>query len=305
MALDVALRRFSLLPGFIQTGNDEPRKAHFLGKRDATPLEGKQDPGRKNDDEPRLRTGKYRQLSDITLGDVEDAIHHFKGQLVASPAEAWIAKNYFCELPLKRKGDDRPPVVFGRVKTSYPADGYVNNVEELEMYFPHSDAAPDLLHVRYDDVSFQKPTHSYCVGVKMYLSEQEMADVSRSENIFIEKGFAPLYETGYIDLLDVNEQNHSERLWLHVIGSEWFASIPESMQPEIRQQLRGLVHWDTTVFNYHPKRYSLQYRSLNEELDFNYGFSEHFLVAPQDVKQTLDQVETAFAEMFMSPTATT
>jgi hypothetical protein len=126
-----------------------------------------------------------------------------------------------------------------------------------------------------------------------------MADFSHSENIFIEKGFAPLYDTSYIDLLEVDEQNHSVLPWLHVIGSGWFASIPDSVQPEIRHQLQNLVRWNTVIFNYHPKRYSLRYRSLNEELDFNYGFTEYFLTAPQDVGQTLRIVDASFAEIFM------
>jgi len=238
-------------------------------------------------------------MDEITIGEVEEVYNYFQAQLVPSPAEAWIAKNYFCQLPLRRRGEDRPPVVFGRIKTVFPSDGYVNNTEELEMYFPRMDAAPDLLHVRLEDISLQRPTYSYCVGVKFYVSEEEMADFSHSENIFIEKGFAPLYETSYMDLFDANEQNHSALSWLHVIGSAWFASIPDSVQPEIRQQLRNLVHWNKTIFNYHPKRYSLQYRSLNEELDFNYGFTEHYLVAPQDTNQALKKVEERFAEIFM------
>ena len=300
MTLETALRRFTFLPRFIQTGNGEPRKAHYLGKDEATSIERKQDQGRKNDNTPKKPgTAKYRELTDITLGEVEEVYNHFKDQLIPSPAEAWIAKNYFCQLPLRRKGEDRPPVVFGRVKTCYPSDGHVHNVEEMEMFFPRRDTAPDTLHVRVDDISSQKPTHSFCVGVKFYVSVEEMADFSHSENIFIEKGFAPLYETSYMDLLDINEQNHSALPWLHVIGSGWFASIPDSVQPEIRQQLRNLVRWNKVIFNYHPKRYSLHYRSLNEELDFNYGFSEHFLVAPQDVKGALDKVEATFGEMFM------
>ena len=300
MVLETAFRRFTLLPRFIQTGNGEPRKAHYLGKDEATPLEHKQDQGRKNDNAPKKpATSKYRDLADITLGEVEQVYDHFKNQLVPSPAEAWIAKNYFCQLPLKRKGENRPPVVFGRMKTCYPSDGYVNNVEEMEMYFPRTNAAPDILHVRLDDISQQKSTQSFCIGVKFYVSEEEMTDFSHSENIFIERGFAPLYETSYLDLLDVNEQNHSDSLWLHVIGSGWFASIPDSVQPEVRQQLRNLVYWNKAIFNYHPKRYSLQYRSLNEELDFNYGFTEHYLVAPQDVKGALDKVEEAFGKKFM------
>jgi hypothetical protein len=299
MTLETAFRRFSLLPGFIQTGNGEPRKAHYLGKNEATPLERKQDQGRKDDEPKKPSTGKYRDLGDITLGEVEDVYNYFQGQLIAAPAEAWIAKNYFCQLPLKRKEDDRPPVVFGRIKTCYPSDGYVNNLEEMEMYFPRKDAAPDVLHVRVDDISFQKSTQSYCVGVKFYVSEEEMADFSRSENIFIEKGFAPLYENGYIDLLDLHEQNSSVLPWLYVIGSGWFASIPDSIQPEVREQLRNLVRWNKVIFNYHPRRYSLQLRSLNEELDFQYGFTEHYLIAPQNTEQALRQIDENFEQIFM------
>jgi hypothetical protein len=300
MALETALRRFTLLPRFIQTGNGEPRKAHFLGKDEASPIERKQDQGRKNENAPKKpSTDKYRDLADITLGEVQEVYEYFQAQLVPSPAEGWIAKNYFCQLPLKRKGEDRPPVVVGRVKTCYPGDGYIDNIEELEMHFPRKDAAPDLLHIRLDDVSLQKPTYSFCVGVKLYVSEEEMADFSHSENIFLEKGFAPLYETSYMDLLDVNEQNHAALSWVHVIGSGWFAAIPDSVQPEIRQQLQSLVCWNNVIFNYHPKRYALRYKSLNEELDFNYGFTEHFLLAPQDTDQVLRKVEESFAGLFM------
>ena len=300
MTLEIGFKRFSLLPRFIQTGDGEPRKAHFLGKDEATPIERKQDQGRKPPQPPK-RTGssRYRDLADLTLGEVEEAYRYFEAQLVTSPAEAWIAKNYFCQLPLKRKGEDRPPVVFGRVKTVYPSDGYVNNIEEMEIYFPRRNAAPDLLHIRLDGISLQKPTYSYCAGVKFYVSEEEMADFSQSENIFIEKGFAPLYDTSYMDLLELSEQNHSTLSWLHVIGSGWFASIPDSVQPEIRYQLQNLVRWNPLVLNYHPRRYSLHYRSLNEELDFNYGFTEQYLVAPQDTAQVLNKVDESFAQIFM------
>ncbi len=298
MTLETAFRRFTLLPRFIQTGNGEPRKAHFLGRDEASSLEQKQDRGRKQDNSPK-KSGKYRDLADITLGEVDEVYQFFKSQLVPSPAEAWVAKNYFCQLPLNRRGEDRPPVVFGRVKTCFPGDGYVNNLDEMEMYFPRQAAAPDTLHIRIEDISLQKPTYSFCVGVKFYVSEEEMADFSQSENIFIERGFAPLYDTSYLDLLEVDEQSHASLSWLHVIGSGWFASIPDSVQPEIRHQLQRLVRWNQVIFNYHPRRYSLQYRSLNEELDFNYGFSEHFLVAPQDTGQTLTKVEQTFTGMFM------
>jgi hypothetical protein len=299
MAMDTLFGRLSLLPRFIQFGNGEPRKAHFLGKKEATPIEGQQDQGGKNDKAPQKpSTNKYRSLESLTIGEVEYVIEQFRAQLVPSPTPEWIAKNYFCQLPLKRKGE-RPSVVFGRVKTCFPSDGNLQNIEEMEMYFPRPEAAPDILHLYPDDIALHKPAYSFCVGVRMYLSESEQMDFSHSENIFIEKGFAPLYTSGYGELLDINEQSLSSMHWLHVFGSEWFATIPDSMQPEIRQKIQDLVRWNKRLLNYHPKRYALRYRSLNDELEFQHGFTEHFLVMPQDTGQVLKKVEENFGEIMM------
>jgi hypothetical protein len=300
MTLETAFQRLGFLPGFIQTGNGEPRKAHWLGSRKPTTPQQDQKQGGPDDPSSRRPDPRgYRDLSTITLGEVDDVYHYFKSQVVPSPSEGWIAKNYFCQLPIKRQDNDRPPLIFGRVKTIFPSDGYIQNMEEMEMYFPGRQALPDVLHIYDRDVTLQRPAQTYCIGVKFYVSEGEMADFSKSENIFIERGFAPLYENGYLDLLDVNEQTHSTLLWLHVIGSEWFASIPDSVQPEIRAQLRNLVSWNTVIFNYHPKRHALRYLSLNEELDFNYGITEHYLVAPQNTDQTLKKLKESFGEIFL------
>jgi hypothetical protein len=299
MTLEIRLRRFSFLPGLIQTGDGESRKAHFLGKKQATPVE-KQDQGQSNHNLPqRQNSSKYRPLESITLGEVDDALGHYLPQMVASPVEGWIARNYFCELPVRLRTDDQSPVVFGRVKTCFPGDGYAQNIEQMELFFPNTDAVPDLLNVHRSDLLLQRPVQSYCVGVRMYLSEGEMEDFRRSENIFIEKGFAPLYETGYLDLLDTSGQDHASLLWLNVIGSEWFASIPDSVQPEIRERLRALADWNMLMLNYHPKRHALRYLSLNDELEFNYGFTRHFLAMPQDTNQVLQKVDAVFGEIFM------
>src|SRR5690349_17499548 len=300
MTLETAFRRWGLLPGLIQTGNGEPRKAHWLGSKQPTKPGQEQKQGGQHDPSPRQPDSRgYRDLASIRLGEVEDAYLSLKAQLIPSPMEGWLARNYFSQVPLQRRSRERPPLVFGRVKSLYPADGDIHNLEEMELYFPHSDAPPDLLHVRDRDIDWQKPAQTYCVGVRFYVSEDEMGDFAQSENIFIEKGFAPLYQNNYLDLLDVNEQDHASYPWLHVIGSGWFASLPDSVQPEIREQLRNLVRWGSVLFNYHPRRYALQLMTLNEELDFQYGFTQHFLVTPQDTQQTLKILEESFTKIFM------
>jgi hypothetical protein len=299
MTLEIRLRRFSFLPDLIQTGNGEPRKAHFLGRKQAAPVE-KQDPGQRNDNTPqRQETGKYRPLTSVTLGEVDDALRYFLPQMVPSPTEGWIARNYFCQLPVRQRTEDQSPVVFGRVTSCFPGDGNVQNIDQMEVHFPVAGGGPDLLNIHRSDILGQRLIQSYCVGVKMYLSEAEMDDFRRSENIFVETGYAPLYETGYLDLLDLNEQEHASLLWLNVIGSEWFASIPDSIQPEIRERLRDLADWGLLLLNYHPRRYALHVPSLNDELDFNYGFTKHFLTTPQDTNQVLQKVNGKFSEIFM------
>jgi hypothetical protein len=300
MTLETAFRRFTFLPGFIQSGNGEPRKAHWLGNKQSTsPQQNTNQSG--GNDQPPQRTDPrgYRQLASITLGEVEEAFNFYRSQLIPSPLEGWVAKNYFCTLPLKTKGESRPPALFGRVKTCYPSDGYIDNIEQMEVYFPRPGAAPDLLQLVQYDLSQQRPAQRYCVGAKMYLSEEEMADFRGAENIFIERGYAPIYENGYLDLLDMREQDRAALPWLHVIGSGWFASIPDSVQGQVREQMRNLVRWNRTILNYHPRRYLLQSLSLNDELDFQYGFTEHYLLTPQDTGQVLKKVEERFDEIFM------
>ena len=299
MTLEIRLRRFSFLPGLIQTGNEGPRKAHFLGKKQAAQVEH-QDQGQRNHNSPKKQTsGKYRPLGSLTLGEVDDALRYYLPQMVSSPFDGWIARNYFCQIPVLLRTDEQSPVVFGRVKSCFPGDGNIQNIDQMEIFFPNASAGPDLLNIRRSDILGQRPMQSYCVGVKMYLSESELDDFKRSESVFIEKGFAPVYETGYLDLLDLNGQNYSSLLWMNVIGSEWFASIPESVQPEIRERLRDMADWNMLLLNYHPKRHAFRYLSLNEELDFNYGFTRHFLMTPQETNQILHKVDQTFGEIFM------
>ena len=305
MALETTLRRFLFSPAPIQTGKDKPRKPHWLGDKVPTPAQQGQAPGGKKEDSPKPGRDMrgYRDLASLTLGDVHDAYDFFKSQILPSPYEAWVNTNYFCMLELVRRRDGRPPVFFGRVKICYPSDGYIHNIQDMELYFPNKNRKPDTVLLRAEDILLDpaKPVQSYCVRVKFCASPEDRTDFDQYENLFLEKGFIPEFTAGYLDLLDMNEHDHATYPWLYVIGSRWLASIPDSVQPEILERLRSLIQWNKLIFNYHPERLPGETRSLNRELGYKAGFTEIFLIEPETPRQTAQIVSSTFEKLFQQP----
>src|SRR5687768_2504111 len=310
MTFEIALKRSLLMPHFAQKRDDKTpppgRKIHWVGDREpAQPGQKQNQPGRPQDHKPNQEGGDprgYRELSTIPLGEVSDAQKYFASQLLPSPYPAWMATNHFCLLHLARQRG-YPPAIFGRVRTCYPSDGYVQNIQQMEIHFPQKDRAPDVVLLHADEISHdpQKPAQSFCVRLKFLATPEDMADFDGYENLFLEKGFLPEFENGYIDLLELGDQSHAALPWFYVISSRWFASIPESLQPEMRSSLQNLMYWNKLIFNYHPKALSSEINTLNDEMGFNYGFTEHYLITPQNPQQTAQIVASTFEKIFSQP----
>ena len=310
MTFVTVFKPFSLIAHLAQMGNhDEPppsgmaRKIHWVGHKEA--VEQKQDSGgQPSGQSPKQKDERgYRELTSITLGEVNDAYKYYAEQLLPSPYPTWLATNYFCMIPLAPKRTARPPAVFGRVKTCYPSDGYVQNVQELEMYLPCKDRTPDIVHLRADDILLtpNKPLQSYCVRVRFLSAPEDLVDFAEQDTLFLGQGFLPEFSTNYIDLLDINEHNHTSLPWIYVISSRWFASIPVSVQPEIREKLTKLMHWNKLIFNYHPEHLSREVRSLNRELGMKPGYTDIFLIEPENPQQTVQIVAKTFDKIFSQP----
>jgi len=300
MALETILKHSLFLPRFIQTGNDEPRKVHWVGNNESA-RQNQDQGGKKNDGGPKKGNSRgYRDLPTITLGEVSDAHRYFASQLTPSPYPGWIAPNYFCMIHLAQNHDDRPPAIFGRVKACYPSDGVIQNIQEMELFIPGKDSKPDVVLLRAEDIlPYQnKPVQSDCIRVKFLASPEDAVDFKGHENIFVQRGFVPEFNAGYIDLFDINEHNQAALPWLFVIGSRWFASIPESVQPEIREKLTKLVHWNKLIFNYHPDHVNREIRTLNRELGLKAGFSDIFLYEPETPQQTAKIITESFDRIF-------
>lgn len=297
MALEIALRSSLLLPRFLQAGDGEPRKAHWVGNKESTHRGRSQDSGGQNNNEtPKKKTSRgYRDLSTITLGEVDEAYKFFANQLLPSPYPSWIAQNYFCMMHLADRGDDYPPAVFGRVKTCYPSDGQIQNIREMELSFPRKEGKPDTVLLRAGDVL---SAESYCVRVKFLVSAEEAAEFAEHGDLLAQQGFIPEISASYIDLLENNEHNHMSLPWLFVIGSRWFASIPESIQPDVREKLAKLTYWSKLIFNYHPEYLNRGIRTLNRELGYKAGFTDHVLIEPEDPRQTAQIVAKMFEVIF-------
>jgi hypothetical protein len=308
MTLETSLRRFSLFELLAQMANDEllpsgmKRKLHWVGQKTAS--EQKQETGGERGGSPPKKDQRgYRDLTSITLHEVQDAHRYYANQLVPSPAPAWIAPNYFCLIHLIPRPDERPPAIFGRVQTTYPGDGYVQNVQELELRLPGRERSPDLVRLRAHELfnTPDRPLQSFCVRLKFLLHPEDRAEFGGHEGTFVQHGYLPEFSDNYIDLLDIHEQNHASSPWLYVISSRWFASIPVSMQPEVREKLTKLVHWNKLIFNYHPEHLPREVRTLNRELGFKPGFTDIFLIEPENPVQTFEIVSRTFDKLFEQP----
>ena len=307
MTFEIALRRSLLLPSFIQYGDDEPRpvdRAHIIGKSKAQDISGKHNQGGNNDHDS--KPGKYdargyRRLNSITLGEVKSAYEFYKNQLMPTHHASFIATNHFYMLDLAQRERTSPAAVFGRVNISHPGNGELQNIREMELLFPHKEGKPDKINLHPRDILPHGNIQSYCIRVKFLGTEEDMADFTRSEALFFDEGFAFDFEPGYLDLIDLDESKRDEFPWFHVIGSRWFASVPYSMQEEVRSGLKKLIEWNRIILNYHPDHTLYDVYSLNRELGFQYGFTKIVLIEPRDPAQTLQIIQPTFEKIFAQP----
>ncbi len=307
MTFEIALRRSLLLPSFIQYGDDEPRpvdKAHFIGQKKAQDISGKHPQGGKNENEP--KSGKYdergyRRLNSITLGEVKSAYEFYQHQLMPTDYASFVAVNHFYMLDLAQKEKNIPAAVFGRVNVLHPGDGQILNIREMELLFPNKEGKPDKINLHPRDSLPHGNVQSYCIRVKFLGTEEDRADFFGSESMFFDQGFAFEFQPGYIDLIGLDESRRDTLPWFHIIGSRWFASVPYSMQEEVRSSLKKLVEWNYLLLNYHPDHTPYEVHSLNRELGFQYGFTRMVLIEPRDPGQVLQIVKPAFERLFAQP----
>lgn len=287
MTLEISLFPPFSLPRVLLAQKGDFRQ-HWVGQTPPAALnkieeENQGNKPQREDDEP-----GYRPLSKITLGEVDDAYERFKHQLIPV-RENWIGKHCFCTIPLKPIRDNRPSKIFGRVKTCSPSDGYSDYIDELELIFPCTDGAlPDKVHISKEDISqfSQELTQSYYIRVQFKASEEDMTDFGGAAPQFGMNGFHLDFDSGYYDLLEMNELNQSRYPWLYVIGSRWLNAIPDSIYPEVKIKLMEMLQWGKHIFNYHPEWLSTEINTLNRVLGFKYGFTEQVLVEPGNIEET-------------------
>lgn len=300
MTLEIALRPPFSLPRALRAHADEPEQDyHWLGKTNEPPRASRPPAGRGGQKPGREGGSKYRSLDDVSLVDVEQAISLFEPQLVPAH-ENWIAKNHLCTIPLKRIRDGRPPLIFGYVAACFPSDGHIENVEDIELFFPRRDAPPDLIRLHRDDISLysRRSAQSHFLRVQFKASEEDAADFQGSDPLFHANGFHLDFDHGYYDLLEMNEHNQSDYPRLYVIGSRWLASVPASMYFEITNKLKEMLGWGKAVFNYHPDWLPKEVHTLNRALGLKYKLSKHYLTEPENPEQTANLAARTFEEIF-------
>ena len=195
-------------------------------------------------------------------------------------------------------------MIFGRVKSCYPSDGQIDNIEEIQLTFPRTDDKPDAIHVTKSDISIysNKPVESYYMRVQFLASAEDVADFAEADPMFMMNGFIPEFDSSFYDILEMTEMNQLAYPQLYVIGSRWFASVPESLQEEVRAKLEKMIQWKKQVFNYHPNWLPNEINTLNRTLGFKHGFTETVLTEPENPQETIYIIQKTFSDMLNGPT---
>lgn len=301
MTLEITFRLpFTLQRVFRAQSEESPQQEyHWVGHKRSIQNRGIEQKSQNQDSRDKKTKQTYRSLSSITLGEVEDSIRLFEHQLIPAH-QNWIGKSYFCKIPLKRKRDGRPPVIFGRVKTCYPSDGFLENVEDIELLFPNASGKPDPLLIQKSEISrySQKFVESYYIRVQFLASPEDMTDLADSASLFAANGFLPEFDSSYYSLLEMTELNQFTYPWLYVIGSRWFDSVPDSLQAEVSAKLEKMLSWKKQIFNYHPNWLPKEINTLNRILGYKYGFTSTVLTEPENPQETAYIIDKTFHKMF-------
>jgi hypothetical protein len=303
MTLEISLHPPLSISRVLRAHSDEPQQEyHWIGRTQEA-RQGNTSPGKQGEN-PQEKKGKkgHRPLSTITNDEVDEIARLYEPQLVHSPLNGWIARNNFCRVHLKSQFGKRPSVVFGRVKSCYPEEGHADNVQEFELLFPNKGAAPDVIQVRADIINFDaaQPVESFCLRTRFFFLVEEMDEFRRQDDLFLKNGFAPEIKTDYTELLEMDNQNQHAHPWLYVIGSRWFASIPESRFYEIKGALKDLIGWEKTIVNYHPDWLPIEVNTLNKALGYKYEFTPNLLTEPSTPQEAAYIVAKLFERSFMS-----
>jgi len=295
MALEISLRPPFASSRVLRAQKNVSRQ-HWVGQAPATRQQKTERGYQGNKPQRNNEEQGYRSLAKIKLGEVEDAYKLFKSQLIPA-GENWVGKHCFCTIPLKRIRDGRPPEIFGRIKTCFPSDGYIENIEELELLFPHMDgSSPDKVRIYNDDISqySQKPAQSYYIRVQFKASVDDMADFDATAPLFSANGFHPEYDCTYFELLEMSRQTQAAFPRLYVIGSRWYDSIPNGIHAEVRTKLLEMLQWGKRIFNYHPDWLPKEINTLNRVLGFKYEFTKALLAEPATPQETAFLVSKIF-----------
>lgn len=84
---------------------------------------------------------------------------------------------------------------------------------------------------------------------------------------------------------------------MYVIGSRWFASVPESIKPELAGKLKEMLGWGKVISNYHPEWLDGDVVTLNRVLGFKYAFTPRLLIEPGNAQELSFIVASVFEKL--------
>jgi hypothetical protein len=172
----------------------------------------------------------------------------------------------------------------------------------MELLFPRFDLPPGLVTLKGGTEILadtpERPSESYYVRVKLFVSEDDQKELQVQEAEFRERGFDTEFVSTHENLFYFHALEQADMIempWVIIIGSRWLSELDKNEYPTVTSNLFNLLMLNRVIINYRPERVMPLKKIININVRPNL-FEE--VESSEDI---VNAVEQKFWDMFMYP----
>ncbi len=249
----------------------------------------------------------------ISWGDIKEAFEIIRPQLYPEIArESGITKaqslpseivqdNCFGAISLKSYDDDKPPVVFGKIISSFPESSTIKTLHQAELYIPSKSKPLGKKKITTGDIESTGVVKTWYMNTALFGTSEDFMELGKAEGEFHKEGFHLKRSTDPQPIeqyISMPKENKDSQPWIYIISSNWLSRLDIHISNLVTANLRFLLEkGNRIILNYlsHPSF------NLNDICDLKTGRDPTRFLEAKTPKEALGAIRDAFNELIKQP----